>query len=99
MPQKVQKLYVLVSDSLMQVSFAGFLSLPALYVVVCSTSALCNIGRIFRAISRAIVRSSTACRYGIAGDDPIVTIARVQPDWSSLSLLNLLSNSHSARRS
>jgi len=36
MPQKVQKLYVLVSDSLMQVSFAGFLSLPALYVVVCS---------------------------------------------------------------
>jgi hypothetical protein len=36
MPQKVQKLYVLVSDSLMQVSFAGFLSLPALYVVVCT---------------------------------------------------------------
>jgi hypothetical protein len=35
MPQKVQKLYVLVSDSLMQVSFAGFLSLPALYVVAC----------------------------------------------------------------
>jgi hypothetical protein len=36
MPQKVQKLYVLVSDSLMQVSFAGFLSLPALFVVVCT---------------------------------------------------------------
>jgi hypothetical protein len=27
--------YVLVSDSLMQVSFAGLLSLPALHVVVC----------------------------------------------------------------
>jgi hypothetical protein len=39
MPQKVQKLYVLVSDSLMQVSFAGFLSLPDLYVVVCSPPA------------------------------------------------------------